>query len=201
MIHCNTERTLPYPIGPLFEVVADIEAYPLYMPGWRAARILNRTPTRLDVEQTVSLAGLRITFVSVAEADPPHRLDVQSSAPPFHHFRLLWLFTARAAVETLVRAELEVAFRSFVLERLAARMMPIVLNRVIEAFERRAVEALDAVGVDRDGHSAADRSDHPTSSALERAISSEGLADDPKPRQRANSRGQAAIRSTDEPGW
>jgi coenzyme Q-binding protein COQ10 len=146
MIRCSIERAFPYPIAPLFAVVADIEAYPLYMPGWGAARVLERSAARLHVEQIVGVSGLRITFVSVAEIDPPHRLAIRSSRPPFRYFRLLWQFSARSAEQTLVRAEIDMAFRSRALERVAARLMPFMMNRVVEAFRRRVRHCLGGDG-------------------------------------------------------
>lgn len=140
-ISTSVERLIAFPITPLFDLIADIEAYPTYMPGWRSAHIIKKTATHLYVKQTVSLAGLRVTFNSVAEVDPPHRLEIHSNDAPFQSFRMIWLLTARAPTKTLVHADLDVVFRSRVLDLLAARMMPIVLHRAIAAFEHRAMQS------------------------------------------------------------
>ncbi len=144
MIGCKFERRLAYPAGFLFELVTDIEAYPLYMPGWRAVRVLSRTPGRAVVEQIVSLGGIRVRFRSTADADPPRRLEIRSNDPPFRYYRVVWLFTPEGPAETVVQAGFEIAFRSRTLERLAAPVMPIVLERVIAAFERRAAQRFRA---------------------------------------------------------
>lgn len=140
MIGCKIERRLAYPVGVLFELVTDIKAYPLYMPGWCAVRVLTRTPGRVVVEQIVSLGGVHVRFLSTADADPPRRLVIRANGAPFRQFRLLWRFTAEGPAETVVQAGLEIAFRSRTFERFAAPMMPIMLRRIIAAFERRAAQ-------------------------------------------------------------
>ena len=140
MIGCKIERRLAYPAGLLFALVTDIEAYPSYMPGWRAVRVLRRTAGQVVVEQIVSLAGMRVRFCSTADADPPRRLEIRTTDPPFRLFRIVWQFTAAGPVETVVQAGIEIAFRSGTLERVAAPVLPIMLQRVVAAFERRAAQ-------------------------------------------------------------
>ncbi|HHO68225.1 MAG TPA: hypothetical protein ENK12_04245, partial [Gammaproteobacteria bacterium] len=45
--------TLSFDCRQLFELVADIERYPDFLPGWRSARVLAREGGRLHVEQVV----------------------------------------------------------------------------------------------------------------------------------------------------
>ena len=142
MIHTSTERLVPYSIAPLFGLIADIESYPLYMPGFRAARVLERTATCWRVQQTVSFVGLQATFISMVELDPPKRLEIRASETPIRSFSLVWILTPRAAEKTLIRAELDLAFRSMVLEGLAMHILPLTLERAMAAFEQRAPSLL-----------------------------------------------------------
>lgn len=141
MIDCKIERRLPCPIGRLFQLVGDIEAYPRYMPGWRSVRVVSRKPGRTVVEQIVSLGAVRIQFRSTADDTPPRRIEIYSTDAPFRSARLSWQFTAATPMETIIRDELALAFRSRMLERFLAPLVPIVLVRAIAAFERRAANA------------------------------------------------------------
>jgi coenzyme Q-binding protein COQ10 len=139
---CHAERYLAYPVADVYALVADVESYPAYMPGWRAARILHRTAAVAQVEQIVSLAGLRKQFHSVAHFDPPHGLVIQADGDPFRHFRLAWRFTEATDGTTLVQADLTMIFRSGTMERLATHLMPDMLGPVINALEHRAATLL-----------------------------------------------------------
>jgi coenzyme Q-binding protein COQ10 len=134
----HVERLFVYPMTALFTLIADIESYPLYMPGWRAARINQRSPQRLEVEQRVSLFGLSIDFRSVATLDPPHQVRINATQFPFRTFQLCWQLRSPCPTSTLVQADFELSFRSASLNRLADKIAPLMLERTINAFAQRA---------------------------------------------------------------
>ncbi|WP_197033060.1 type II toxin-antitoxin system RatA family toxin [Thiomonas sp. FB-Cd] len=158
MTSCRVQRDLAVPNDALFALVADVEAYPRYMPGWKAVRVLARAGSSCRVEQTINLVGAEITFESIAEWDPPHRLDIRatdSPSQPFRKFHLCWTFTPTGPQQTLLQVELECEFRSALLTHVARRMSWILLNRAIDAFERKATLLMDKPGIDSHGGSAA----------------------------------------------
>jgi coenzyme Q-binding protein COQ10 len=134
----HIERLFVYPITDLFALIADIESYPLYMPGWRAVRISERSLQRLEVEQLVSLFGLSIDFRSVAEFDPPHQLRISATQFPFRMFRLCWQLRSLCPTSTLVQADFDLSFRTAALDRLADKMAPRMLERTVSAFAEHA---------------------------------------------------------------
>lgn len=74
----------------LFDLVSDIERYPDFVPGYRAAKILRREGARLEVRQTVSVLGWKSTFDSIARLDPPRALEIDASPPGFRRLHILW---------------------------------------------------------------------------------------------------------------
>ena len=138
MRECHTARCIARPIAVVFDLIADIESYPRFVPGWREAHTIERLDGRELVSQSVSLAGIRVEFTSTALIDRPHRLEIRSDTPPFRLFRLLWTLAPHGDAETIVRAQMNLAFQTSVLDKLADRLMPKVLERTIEAFTRQA---------------------------------------------------------------
>lgn len=148
---CHAERRVACPTEPLFDLIADIESYPHFVPGWRAAKILRRTQNHVVVRQTVSLAGMKVSFVSEAEVSRPHRLGIRSDTRPFRHFHLVWTLTEDGNSATHVRGDMDVAFRVPGLDLLSGRLQPRLLRRVVNAFEQEAgrrglIEAGDHIG-------------------------------------------------------
>lgn len=137
MVACHAERRIRQPIGPVFDLIADIESYPRFLPGWRSARILHRDEDRLLVHQEVGVGGLRLSFISTALIERPHRLDIGSTDPPFRSFRLLWQL-AKEGGGTLVQADMSLAFRKPWLDLFVPRLTRSLLPRVIDAFVREA---------------------------------------------------------------
>ncbi|WP_297366537.1 type II toxin-antitoxin system RatA family toxin [Acidocella sp.] len=142
---CRASRDLPYDRAALFALVADVEHYPSYMPGWRAVRVLARHPDGLSVRQIVTIAGLRQDFTSRAWLAPPQSLRIVSEDGPFRRFELLWRFTPLPGGGTRVEGELTLRLRSPLLDALAARLRPDLLANVVAALERRAAGRLTPV--------------------------------------------------------
>ena len=83
---------LPFARERVFALVADIERYPDFVPGYRASRILGQRERRLQVEQVVGLGGLQFRFRSQAELDPPQAIRVHSADFPFRELAIGWVF-------------------------------------------------------------------------------------------------------------
>jgi coenzyme Q-binding protein COQ10 len=73
----RASRILPWSCEQLFDLAADVENYPAYLPGWVSARVIERTDKRLRVEQQLGLKLLRQPFVSTAELERPGSIDLQ----------------------------------------------------------------------------------------------------------------------------
>lgn len=138
MLGCRTARRFDGPIDRLYALIADIGSYPRFVPGWRAVAITGEVPGRsMVVRQEIGIGGIRASFVSHAVFDPPHGLDISSTTHPFRRFHLRWTLREEGA-GTLVEATMEASFEAALLDALAARVTPVLLERTIAAFEREA---------------------------------------------------------------
>ena len=138
MASCVIERRLAVPIATAYDLIADIESYPRFVPFWLAASITERTAHRMTVRQAVSIMGLRMDFVSTATLDPPHRIAIRSASHPFRTFALSWSLRDMRPAATLIHAELAAEFDTVLLDAMASRLVPVLLWRVVAAFEREA---------------------------------------------------------------
>jgi len=92
MPKCLTGYDLPYSCEQLFELVADIESYPAFVPGYYDASIIRRDPQGMSVNQAVGLGPLTMRFVSVAKLDKPHHIAIKSHAAAGVDLRIDWYF-------------------------------------------------------------------------------------------------------------
>lgn len=84
----HTKRLhLNYTPTQLFDLVADVERYPQFLPGVAAARISRRKDQTIWVDMTIGTSFLRKRFTTVALLDRPHRIDISSHDPLFEHFQ------------------------------------------------------------------------------------------------------------------
>ncbi len=138
-------RVLPFDRGDLFDLVANVEEYPLFLPGWRAARILRRTGDFMVVEQNVGFRGLHWRFRTKARVRRPESLEITSDDFPFRRLEIAWRFRPVDPVEPGAPAT-EVSFLAdYALQRsvpgtLVGPLIDEAFERVPDAFEKRARE-------------------------------------------------------------
>lgn len=131
-------RLLPFSCGQVFDLAADIERYPEYLPGWISARILKREADLLDVEQVLGVGPARVQFRSRAVLQRPERIEVTSSEPPFRHYSLTWLLAPRPALSCSLSIMVDLELESKLLEHLVQCVLPASIGDVVAAFEARA---------------------------------------------------------------
>lgn len=131
-------RLLPHRREQVFDLAADVERYPEFLPGWISARILRREADVLFVEQVLGVGPLRVQFGSKALLRRPEQIDVTSAEHPFRHYSLTWRVTPlpRECCSLSVTADLEMESR--LLQHVVNRILPASIRDVMAAFEARA---------------------------------------------------------------
>jgi len=121
----------------MFGLAADIESYPAFVPGCRAARIVTRDGGRLRVENVFGFGPLRHPFETRAELKPPNELAIVSRDGPWRHFSMTWRFSPERAGCRL-SCEVALDFASHMLNLVASVAAVEVERQVLAAFEQRA---------------------------------------------------------------
>lgn len=136
----HTEQQLsPYSPQQLFDLVADIEKYPEFLPWCRAARILERKDNEFLGELIISFAHITESYTSRVTLSAPHSIDVVMVKGPFEHLTNQWKFTL---IEngTLIDFTLDFKFRSRILEKLIGSLFGKATSKMAGAFKKRAEE-------------------------------------------------------------
>lgn len=138
MLTQRVERVLPYNSEMLFDIAADVERYPEYLPWWIRARVTMREADRHWTDQTITFGPLRARFSSLTVLCRPERIDVTSREPPFRRFDLSWTFDPVPEGGARVSLMAQFELRSALLEQLVAPSHKRVIAQIIAAFEARA---------------------------------------------------------------
>lgn len=131
-------RLLPYSCEQVFDLAADIERYPEFLPSWISARILKREANTLYVEQVLGVGPMRVQFGSTAVLRRPERIDITSSESPFRHYSLTWLVEPGPLLSCRLSAMADLELDSGFLQHVVNRVLPESIEEVIAAFEVRA---------------------------------------------------------------
>jgi coenzyme Q-binding protein COQ10 len=124
----------------MFDLVADVGAYPEFLPWVTAIRVRTNTETEMVADMIVGFKGLRETFTSRVHKTPSSEIMVDYVDGPLKHLTNHWWFRDDGADGVLVDFCVDFAFKHRVFEMLAGQVFEHALRKMIGAFETRAAE-------------------------------------------------------------
>ncbi len=131
-------RHLPYTPAQMFDLVADVERYPDFLPWISAIRVRSGSETEMVADMIVGFKGLRESFTSRVVKKRPEEVRVDYLDGPLKQLHNLWHFRPDGQGGVLVDFEVEFAFKNRLFEALAGQMFDAALRKMIGAFEARA---------------------------------------------------------------
>ncbi len=139
------KRVMPYGADQMFDLIADVDKYPEFLPWCAAARIRTRDPLPdgagevIDADLVISFKVFRERFVSRVTLRPEARvIDVEYLDGPFRYLRNHWEFTPKGETACEVDFFVDFEFRSAILQKLIGLVFNEAMHRIVGAFERRA---------------------------------------------------------------
>lgn len=139
----RTTRRVAHSPTRMFDLVADVEHYPEFLPLCEALRVRKRVPggegeETLVAEMSVGYKAIRETFTSKVTLNRPQlRIDVEYVDGPFKYLKNVWNFRPDPA-GCLVDFDISYEFKSLALRLLMGAMFERAFARFASAFERRA---------------------------------------------------------------
>lgn len=142
--HSET-RHLPYTAQQMYDLVADVERYPQFLPWTAAARIRS---THQEGDALVMLADLVISFKVFRERfgsrvtlfPKTRRIDTEYLDGPFQKMVSNWGFEEAEDGGCNVSFHVDFAFRNKLLQSTATIFFNEAMQRIVRAFERRAAD-------------------------------------------------------------
>ena len=121
----------------VFDLVADVEHYPEFLPWIAKTRLRPSKGQSVSVDMTIGSTILQKPVSVVATLDRPHKIDIRSDDPIFERFQQWWTFEQAAEDWTTVECHIEVRFRSLLLQAIVELAAGSSLL-LVSAFKRRA---------------------------------------------------------------
>jgi len=131
-------RHLNFSAEQLFDLAADVERFPEFMPWVTESHVRHRKDRSIVVDMTIAAGPLRRRFSSAGALDRPHRIDITSNDPIFSRFAQRWRFEPAADSGTNVDYQVDVELRSRVLQMLLRASFGELAETTMAAFTRRA---------------------------------------------------------------
>jgi coenzyme Q-binding protein COQ10 len=140
----SDKRRVRHSASEMFDLVADVERYPEFVPMCRDLKVRRRIQEPEGVEilvadMTVAYKLVRESFTSRVTLDRPNlQILVEYLDGPFSRMENRWDFHPAAERACEVEFFIVYEFKSRVLAMLMGSMFELAFRRFAEAFERRA---------------------------------------------------------------
>ena len=140
------QRILPYNTLQMFDLVADIEKYPEFIPWVSAARILERKQNELLAQLAVKFKAVRSKYTSKVSLERPVETDysgliyVRLVEGPFKHLENEWKFEPIDDGSCCITFDINFQFHSAMFEKMIGSLFNKAVRKMTNAFEQRAEE-------------------------------------------------------------
>ena len=148
----RTTRRVHHSAEKMFDLVADVERYPQFVPLCQALRVRRRTAgddgrETLVADMTVAYRLIHEAFTSRVTLDRPNlKIAVAYLNGPFSHLDNRWTFKPTSEASCEVEFFIDYEFKSRILGVLMGAMFDAAFRRFADAFERRAEVVYGPVG-------------------------------------------------------
>ena len=143
MPHFETNHVVKHTAEQMFDLVADVEQYPQFLPLCEALTVRSRKErdgkVLLLADMTVGYKAIRETFTTQVLLNKVERtIDVKYIDGPFKYLDNRWRFEPSGEGQSIVHFDIDYEFKSRILGALMGSMFDRAFRMFSDAFEKRA---------------------------------------------------------------
>lgn len=134
------KRRLPYTSAQLFDLVAGVEKYPLFLPWCLASRITRQEGDVFYADLVIGYKMVREKFTSKVTALRPDHIHVEYLSGPMKHLSNHWRFLPEGDGGCTIDFYVDFEFRNPLFQKLMGAFFDKAVRKMVTAFEARARE-------------------------------------------------------------
>jgi ribosome-associated toxin RatA of RatAB toxin-antitoxin module len=131
---------MPYAAAQIYVIVADVAAYPQFLPWCGGVRILKQEGAVVEAEITIAKGPLKVAFATVNQLTLNERIDMRLAKGPFKQLAGGWVFESLDKNSCRVTLALDFEFNNRLLAMTVGSVFEQVVSSLIDAFLLRAKE-------------------------------------------------------------
>ncbi len=141
----HTKTPVPYTAAQMFDLVADVDQYPQFLPWCVALRVIKQDIAdgqgTLTADMIVAYKVFREKFRSKVTLDRAHyAIEASYLDGPFKNLENRWRFIDQSEGGSVIDFEIIFEFKNFILQAAAQAVFDKAFSRMSEAFVMRADE-------------------------------------------------------------
>lgn len=124
----------------MYQLVADIPAYPDFMPWADSAKIDSHVEQTVIATIGVNFKGIRQSFTTKNQHEENARIDMALVSGPFSHLQGHWQFTPMGDDRCEITLLMDFSFKNRFLSKILGQVFSLIGDSMVQAFEKRANE-------------------------------------------------------------
>ena len=132
------KRNLPYTPEQLFDLVADVEKYPEFLPWCISSKITKCDKNVIYADLVIGYKMVREKFGSKVTLDRPNLIHVEYLSGPMKYLSNHWRFIAEPDSSCTIDFHVDFEFKNAIFRRLMGLFFNEAVRRMVAAFEARA---------------------------------------------------------------
>jgi len=129
---------LPYTAAQMFDLVNAIEEYPTFLPYCHEAIVYTRSDEAIKAKVCLAKGGVQYTFTTLNQLQKNQKIEMNLIEGPFKTLSGIWQFSDLPTGGVSIQLDLNFSFSSKWLNLSISPFIPLISNRLIEAFTARA---------------------------------------------------------------
>lgn len=134
----HRSANVPQSVEQMYQLVNDIEAYPVFLPWCKESRVLSRSADEIRATLTLSGGGFQKSFTTLNRLQPAKMIEIRLLDGPFRQLEGFWHFNATPEQGCQVTLDLEFEFSNKLIGLAFGPLFNQVVNTLVEAFCARA---------------------------------------------------------------
>lgn len=129
---------LGYSAEQMFDLVAQVEEYPKFLPWCGGVNVLERSEEALIACLAINFHGVRQSFTTSNYNARPTHMKMQLVDGPFKVMNGTWNFKVLRPDACKVEFDLHYEFSSLILEQIIGPVFGVIANSMVDSFCKRA---------------------------------------------------------------
>lgn len=138
MTHHAEQRSFPFPAEFIFNIVADVERYPEFLPWVLDAKIMSKSDHKFVADLTIGYQFYKDTYRSEVILTPHERIVIKYIKGPFKYLHNRWIFTPTSPNSVDVNFFIDFEFQSSFFQSMIQKVFAHAVGKMVSAFEHRA---------------------------------------------------------------
>ena len=127
-----------YSANQMYDLVADIESYPRFLPWCRSARVVERKDGVTVAVLSAGLKGINQSFTTENANTPGESIRMRLVEGPFTSFRAAWKFQALEEHAAKIEFSMDYKLSGGLVAKVLPPLFDHIADTMVDAFSRRA---------------------------------------------------------------